>query len=70
MNADKTTSVTRQYFDAWNEADAAIRQALLEQCWSDDAVFIPTRLCTLPDAKRCWTISPRSRAGGPALDLN
>ena len=40
MNAEKTISVTRQYFDAWNEADAAKRQALLEQCWSDDAVYV------------------------------
>lgn len=40
MDADKIISVTRQYFDAWNEADTAARQALLEQCWSDDAVYV------------------------------
>ena len=40
MNADKSISIARQYFDAWNEADTAKRQALLEQCWSDDAVYV------------------------------
>jgi ketosteroid isomerase-like protein len=40
MNANQAVQVTTQYFDAWNEADAAARQVLLEQCWSDDAVYV------------------------------
>jgi hypothetical protein len=38
-HGDSRATVT-QYMAAWNEADAAIRQTLLEQCWADDGVYV------------------------------
>jgi SnoaL-like domain len=38
-HGDSRTTLTR-YMAAWNEADAAIRQTLLEQCWADDGVYV------------------------------
>jgi len=38
-HGDSRATVTR-YMAAWNEADAAIRQTLLEQCWADDGVYV------------------------------
>ncbi|WP_426534251.1 nuclear transport factor 2 family protein [Bradyrhizobium sp. McL0615] len=34
-----TTAVTR-YMEAWNEREAAGRDTLLEQCWSDSGVYL------------------------------
>jgi hypothetical protein len=38
-HGDSRATVT-QYMAAWNEADAAIRQTLLEQCWAEDGVYV------------------------------
>jgi hypothetical protein len=38
-HGDSRATLTR-YLAAWNEADAAIRQNLLEQCWADDGVYV------------------------------
>jgi len=38
-HGDSRATLTR-YMAAWNEADAAIRQNLLEQCWADDGVYV------------------------------
>ena len=70
MNAEKTISVTRQYFDAWNEANAAKRQALLEQCWSDDAVYVdPTVHLTGRKALADHIAKVRSGRPGARLEL-
>ena len=70
MNTDKTIAVTRQYFDAWNEADAAKRQALLEQCWSDDAVYVdPTVHLTGRQALADHITKVQSGRPGARLEL-
>ena len=70
MNTDKTIAVTRQYFDAWNEADTAIRQALLEQCWSDGAVYVdPTVHLTGRKALADHIAKVRSGRPGARLEL-
>ena len=70
MSTDKTIPVTRQYFDAWNEADTAIRQALLEQCWSDDAVYVdPTVHLTGRKALADHIGKVRSGRPGARLEL-
>ena len=70
MSADKTISVTRQYFDAWNEADAAARQALLEQCWSEHAVYVdPTVQLTGRTALLDHIAKVRNGRPGARLEL-
>lgn len=43
MDGNAIREVVTQYMAAWNEPDAASRQALLEQCWSDDGVYLDPR---------------------------
>jgi hypothetical protein len=70
MNADQAIAVTTQYFDAWNEADAAARQALLEQCWSDDAVYVdPTVQLKGREALLAHIAKVRSARPGARLEL-
>jgi len=40
MDHGKSAKIVSQYMAAWNEADPAARQSLLEQCWADDGVYI------------------------------
>jgi SnoaL-like domain len=40
MDPDKSAKIVMQYMAAWNEADPAARQSLLEQCWADGGVYI------------------------------
>jgi len=43
MNENAIREVVTQYMVAWNEPDAAARQALLERCWSDEGVYLDPR---------------------------
>ena len=43
MNNNAIREVVTQYMAAWNEPDAAARQALLAQCWSDGGVYCDPR---------------------------
>jgi hypothetical protein len=43
MDGNAITEVVTQYMAAWNEPEAAARQALLEQCWSDCGVYLDPR---------------------------
>lgn len=40
MDRRKIANVVTLYMAAWNEPEAATRQALLEQCWADDGVYV------------------------------
>jgi hypothetical protein len=40
MDGNAIKDVVTQYMAAWNEPEAARRQALLEQCWSDGGVYL------------------------------
>jgi hypothetical protein len=40
MTAADAATIATQYIDAWNETDDARRNALLEQCWADDGVYV------------------------------
>ena len=40
MDPGKIVAVVVKYLAAWNEAEAASRQTLLEQCWADGAVYV------------------------------
>ena len=44
MDESAITEVVTQYMAAWNEADATVRQALLEQCWSDGGVYVDPKV--------------------------
>ena len=43
MDGNAVTDIVTQYMAAWNEPEAAARQALLEQCWSDSGVYLDPR---------------------------
>ena len=40
MDHDAIADVATAYLAAWNEPDASLRQALLQQCWSEDGVYV------------------------------
>ena len=40
MGKDDTPEAVIRYMAAWNETDASAREALLEQCWGHDAVYV------------------------------
>ena len=40
MDGNAITTVVTQYMAAWNEHEAAARDALLQQCWSDGGVYV------------------------------
>jgi hypothetical protein len=40
MDHDKTIEIVTTYMAAWNEADVARRNALLEQCWAVGGVYV------------------------------
>ena len=40
MDNDKTIEIVTKYMAAWNEADVARRNALLEECWADGAIYV------------------------------
>ncbi|MBR1214385.1 nuclear transport factor 2 family protein [Bradyrhizobium sp. JYMT SZCCT0180] len=44
MDDNAIKEVVTQYMAAWNEPDAAARQALLERCWSDGGVYLDPRV--------------------------
>ena len=44
MDGSAIREVVTQYMAAWNEPEAAARQALLEQCWSDGGVYLDPRV--------------------------
>ena len=40
MDGNAIAKTVTQYMAAWNEREAAARNALLEQCWSDGGVYV------------------------------
>ena len=40
MDHDKTIEIVTKYMAAWNEADVARRNALLERCWADGGIYV------------------------------
>jgi hypothetical protein len=40
MDHDKAIEIVTKYMAAWNEADEARRNALLEQCWVDGGIYV------------------------------
>ena len=40
MDHDKIIEIVTKYMAAWNEADVARRNALLEQCWTDGGIYV------------------------------
>jgi len=51
MDGNAIANVVTQYMAAWNEPEAAVRRALLEQCWNDGGVYVdPNVLLTGRDA--------------------
>jgi hypothetical protein len=43
MDGNAIKDVVTQYMAAWNEPEAAARQALLAHCWSDGGVYLDPR---------------------------
>ena len=43
MDGNAIREVVTQYMAAWNEPEAATREALLEQCWSHGGVYLDPR---------------------------
>ena len=43
MDDNAIKEVVTQYMAAWNAPDAATRQALLQQCWSDGGIYLDPR---------------------------
>jgi hypothetical protein len=44
MSGNAIAEVVTQYMAAWNEPEAAARQALLAQCWGDDGVYLDPKV--------------------------
>jgi len=44
MDSSAIKEVVTQYMAAWNEPEAARRQALLDQCWSDGGIYLDPRV--------------------------
>lgn len=40
MADNAVTDVVTHYMAAWNEPDTSRRQVLLQQCWSEDGVYV------------------------------
>lgn len=40
MDKGEIEKVVTKYMAAWNESDAEVRHALLDQCWADGGVYI------------------------------
>jgi hypothetical protein len=40
MDHDEAVEIVTKYMAAWNEADGARRNALLEQCWVDGGIYV------------------------------
>ena len=40
MTKSDTGEIVRQYIAAWNETDAAARDALLAACWAENGVYV------------------------------
>ena len=40
MDHDKAIEIVTKYMAAWNEADVARRNALLEQFWADGGIYV------------------------------
>jgi hypothetical protein len=40
MDGNAIKGIVTQYMAAWNEPEAAARQALLAQCWSDGGAYL------------------------------
>lgn len=40
MDHDEAAEIVTKYMAAWNEADGARRNALLEQCWADGGIYV------------------------------
>ena len=40
MDGNAIAKIVTQYMAAWNEPEAAARNTLLEQCWSDGGVYV------------------------------
>ena len=44
MDGNAIANVVTQYMAAWNEPDTTTRDALLEQCWNDSAVYVDPKV--------------------------
>jgi len=40
MDASAIAEIVRHYVAAWNEADAAARSKLLQQCWAEGGTYV------------------------------
>ena len=65
MDGNAVTDIVTQYMAAWNEPEAAARQALLEQCWSDGGVYLDpnTSLSGRDELDRCIAAVQAARPG-------
>jgi hypothetical protein len=69
MNHNKTIEIVTKYMAAWNEADAARRNALLEQCWTDGGIYVDPG-SSWPAETHWRSISQRCRPAAPARGSN
>jgi hypothetical protein len=44
MDGYAIANVVTQYMAAWNEPEAIVRHALLEQCWNDGGVYVDPKV--------------------------
>ena len=68
MDDNATRKIVTQYMAAWNEPDDAARRALLEQCWSDDGVYLDPNV-TLPGRDALAAKIGEVMAGRPGARL-
>ena len=69
MDHGKAARIVTQYMAAWNEADPAARDALLNGCWADGGVYVDPRMSSWPGEKPCQQHIARVQAARPGARL-
>ncbi len=70
MDSDRIAKIVTQYMAAWNEPEAATRQALLEQCWDDGGVYVdPTVSLAGRDALSRHIAMVQAKRSGARLEF-
>lgn len=70
MTGSMIVRVVTQYMAAWNATDAAIRQGLLSECWSERGTYVdPTVAVVGRDALAMHIADVQSRRPGAMLEF-
>jgi hypothetical protein len=70
MDKRAIAKTVTQYMAAWNEPEAAVRGALLAQCWSDGGVYVDPKVSlTGRDALNAHIATVRASRPGARLEF-